>query len=724
MMAFTIKRSALLCAWALAAPQLALADDTVVVTAAPAETAESPTQGYSAKTSRGATKTDAPLITTGQSVSVVTRQQMEDQGALSVNSALNYSSGVFTGFAGGATRYDTVSLRGFHGGDVNNTFLDGLRLMSDGGSYNVLQIDPWFLERIDVIKGPSSALYGQTIPGGVVMETSKRPLFSEQGHLRGMVGNNNTRGVAFDYTNAINDEWAYRLTGLTKYTDTQYIHTRDERYALSPQLLWQPGESTSLLLRAYLEKDPSGGYHGSVPADASVYGATGRKLSTGFSDVEPGNDQFKRYQQLYSYEFSHDFNDVWSFRSNGSYTHSNLDLKQAYQIGWADVAHEELTRYYSGEHSSLDAWATDNQLAARFSTGDVAHKVVLGGEYHKFTNNLWDDAGYTTNLNPWTGVSGGAGGFWYYDPRDPTYATISQGLQRKDMKRVYEQTGVYLQDEMEWNRWHLDLSGRFDHIETKNRVITPSAGTDTTDHRKDDHFSGRASLLYAFENGLSPYFSYSTAVTPQVLTDVNGKLLKPTTSEQYEGGLKYQPVGTSDMYSVALYDLMQKDVGNRVVLGSYFEPAGKVHSQGVELEARNQITPRLSTIANYTWNHVRFEDAIDGNDKNTPYVTPDQLASLWGRYQADYGLSVGVGVRYIGKQWADNENTLRIPSVTLVDAMVRADLGAWTPSLRGAFVQVNATNLTGRDYVAACYGTGYCYWGAERSVVATVGYDF
>lgn len=722
--ALTLKRSAVLCALALAAPHVSLAEETITVSAAPAQTAASPTEGYMVKTSTGATKTDQPLITTAQSVSVVTRQQMEDQGALSVNSALNYTAGAFTGFSGGATRYDTISLRGFHGGDVNNTFLDGLRLMSDGGSYNVLQVDPWFLERIDVIKGPSSTLYGQTIPGGVVMESSKRPLFSPEGHLRASVGNHNTRNTAFDYTDAINDEWAYRITGLTKYTDTQYEKTRDERYAISPQLLWQPGESTSLLLRAYLEKDPSGGYHGSVPASGSLDATSHGKLDTGFSDVEPGNDEFKRYQQLYSYAFSHDFNDTWSFRSNGSYTHSNLDLKQAYQIGWADASKNELTRYYSGEHSSLNAWAMDNQLEARFNTGDLAHTVVLGGEYHKFTNNLSDDAGYTTNLNPWTGVSGGAGGFWYYDPLDPTYATRLQGLQRKDMKRVYEQTGVYLQDEMVWNRWHMDLSGRFDHLETKNRVITPSAGTDTTDHRKDDHFSGRASLLYAFENGLSPYLSYSTAVTPQVLTDARGKLLKPTTSEQYEGGLKYQPPGTSDLYSIAVYDLMQKDVGNRVVVGSYFEPAGKVHSQGVELEAHTQLTSRFSAIANYTWNHVRFEDAINGNNKNTPYVTPDQMANLWGHYQFDYGLSAGAGVRYIGKQWADNENTRRVPSVTLVDAMVKADLGAWNSALKGAFVQVNANNLTGRDYVAGCYGTGYCYWGAERSVTATVGYDF
>lgn len=253
-MPFGPKRLALLCSIAIATPAVTFAANTLVVTAKPEETSTTPTEGYTATVSKGATKTDRPLITTGQSVSVVTRQQMDDQGAMDVNQALNYTAGAFTNFAGAATRYDTVSLRGFHGGDVDNIFLDGLRLMSDPGSYNVLQVDPWFLERIDVIKGPSSALYGQTVPGGLVMETSKRPQYAPAGHFRLSTGTHNTNSAAFDYTNAINDQWAFRLTGITRNSDTQYDHTREEKYAISPSLLWQPDEDTSLLLRAYLQK--------------------------------------------------------------------------------------------------------------------------------------------------------------------------------------------------------------------------------------------------------------------------------------------------------------------------------------------------------------------------------------------------------------------------------------------------------------------------------------
>ncbi|MGV8925551.1 MAG: TonB-dependent siderophore receptor [Ewingella sp.] len=704
LLAFPLKRSVLLCAVALTLPAASFAEETVVVTSVPVQTADTPTQGYNAKTSRTATKTDQPIMTTGQAISVVTRQQMDDQNATTVNAALNYTPGVFTNFAGGATRYDTISLRGFHGGDVNNTFLDGLRILSDGGSYNSIQVDPWFLERIDVIKGPSSALYGQSIPGGLVMETTKRPQFSEEGHFRLSGGTQDTQGGAFDYTNAINDQWAFRLTGMTRSSDTQYDHQREERYAISPQLMWQPDENTSLLLRAYLQKDPSGGYHAAVPADGSLYGD---KLSRGFFDGESSFNQFKRWEQIYSYEFRHAFNDVWSFRQNANYTHSNTELDQVYQAGW-NADRTLMNRYYSGETSSLNSVAVDNQLEADFATGELEHKVVVGFDYSYFMNDLKSLSATASTLNPYTGYTGGPGLDYYSS---------------KTGQNRYEQMGTYLQDDMEWNQWHLTLSGRYDTLKTKTAAVDSIALTDVTTERTDRHFNSRASLLYAFENGISPYVSYSQAMTPSSLPGPNNTLLKPMQSEQYEAGIKYQPVGTSDLYTAALFDLTQDDVGNRVVVGSYYEPAGKVRSQGLELEAKKQVTERFNIMAGYTYNKVRLDDATENNG-NTPYVTPKQMASIWGQYNTPAGVDLGAGVRYIGTQWADNENTQHMPSATLVDASVRMNLAQFNPQLKGAYVQLNANNLFDKKYVAACYGTSYCYWGQERTVVATVGYDF
>ena len=702
---YYLKRTSLLCSLALTLPHAAFAADTLVVTAAPTDTATSPTRGYTATTSTGANKTDRPLIETAQSISVVTRQQMEDQGISNVSQALSYTPGVYSTFGGASNRFDAISLRGFHGGDVDNIFLDGMRLMSDGGSHNVMQIDPWFLERIDVIKGPSSAPYGQSVPGGLVNLTSKRPQFTSQGHVQAFAGTQRTKGLAFDYTDAINNQWAYRITGITRNTDTQFDDTREERYAISPSLLWQPDSDTSLLLRAYLQKDPSGGYHGSLPLDGTRYKHNGRRLKQDTNEGDSG-DGYQRREQVYSYEFDHQFNDIWSLHSAGSYTHINASLDQVYQVGWVDDGNT-LARGYSGSRGSLDGWSTDNRLRADFTTGAVAHTLVIGGEYHRFRNDLWSGAGSASALDPWSG----------YTSQHGHTVTWSD-----DNNRRYYQTGAYLQDAMTWNRWHLDVAGRYDRIVSKQVSDTAN----TAYRRSDDRISGRGSLLYAFENGLSPYLSYSQAITPAMLSSADGTLLKPTTSEQYEAGIKFQPPGTSDLYSIAIYDLTQKNVATRDpnIATATFIPAGKVHSQGVELEARNQLTPRLSTIAGYTWNHLRFHDTDDDTNHNTPQLTPNQMASLWAHYRFDYGLSAGAGVRYIGKQWADDANSERLPSVTLFDAMVRAEMGVWNSALKGAWLQVNASNLGDREYVAGCYGTTNCYRGAERSVIATLGYDF
>lgn len=707
-MTYNLKRSVLLCAIAMTAPGITLAaNETMVVTAAPPQTADSPTQGYTATTSTGATKTDEPLITTGQSISVVTRQQFVDQGANTVSQALNYTPGVFSNFGGGATRFDTIALRGFHGGDVDNLFLDGMRLMSDGGSHNIMQIDPWFIERLDIIKGPSSSLYGQTVPGGLVNITMKRPQFAPEGHFRLTGGSQNTRGAAFDYTNAINDQWAFRLTGMTQTSDTQYDNSREERYAIAPALLWQPSEDTSLLLRAYLQKDPAGGYHGSTPLSGTLTQHNGQWLKDGFNEGESSVQQYKRREQIYSYEFSHRFNEIWSVRSNASYTHSSVALDQVYQTGWIGNSNQ-LARGYSGSRGSLDGWSTDNQLEADFATGELQHKVVVGAEYHRFTNDVWTGAGTASPLDPFTGTTASHGVAVTY---------------QDNTTRHYYQSGLYLQDEMQWDKWHANVSGRYDRIVSQQ----DNHSTDISKRRQDDHISGRASLLYAFDSGISPYVSYAQAITPASLNDKDGNALKPSTSEQYEAGVKFQPPGTNDMYTAALYDLTQKDVATRDAndIGSAsYVPAGKVHSQGIELEARNQLTPRLSTIAGYTLNRLRYKESLDGNSGHTPLLTPNQMASAWAHYQFDYGISAGAGVRYIGKQWANDENTARVPSVTLVDASVRADLGGWNSQLKGAYVQVNANNLFNRDYIAACYSTTNCYLGAERSVIATVGYDF
>ncbi|HET8791400.1 MAG TPA: TonB-dependent receptor plug domain-containing protein, partial [Modicisalibacter sp.] len=255
-------------------------------------------------TGQAATKTETPFIETPQTVSVITNEQWQKRGAQSVQRAAAYTPGVYTNQVGASNRFDYLILRGFSAGSVNNTYLDGLKIMSDGGSHSSMVIDPYFLERIEIVKGPASVLYGRTSPGGLVALTSKRPEFEEAGELRFRVGNNNQRSAAFDITGPLGNESraAYRIVGLASAADTQFGPVEKERYAIAPSLTMDVTDATSLTLYAYLQKDPEGGYHAGLPYEGTVTSRNGRKISNNFFEGEEDYDKFERTQRMFGYE--------------------------------------------------------------------------------------------------------------------------------------------------------------------------------------------------------------------------------------------------------------------------------------------------------------------------------------------------------------------------------------------------------------------------------------
>jgi len=667
-----------------------------------------PTSGLLASTSSSATKTDTPLIETPQSVSVVTREQIDEQKPRSVTEALRYTPGAFTGLVGAADRYDYVALRGFIENSTDNTIYDGLKLLSDSGTFSSIQIDPYFVERIDVFRGPSSVLFGRSAPGGLVQLTSKRPLFEPYRSVEVSYGTQGQKSAGFDVAGPVEDDngkVAYRV-GLGRSTDTQFDNTREERYAIAPQVMFNFTPDTSLLLQAYLQCDPSGGFHSGVPADASITNDhAGQRISRHFVDSDPDNNEFKRNERIFSYQFDHRFNDRWTFRQNARYVSSDVALKQVYGYGWANGT--ELNRYYSGADESLNAFAIDNQLQGTFETGAVKHTVLLGLDYqNRHADGRWD-SGTASNL----------------DAFHPDYADGNvQIASRTFFDRRLEQTGFYLQDQLAYDRWRLTLSGRQDEVRT-------TESSRTGDYASKQSWSGskftkRAGLVYLFDNGVSPYVSYSESFNPNAYTDQQGNLLPPTQSKQYEAGVKFQPPGTENMVTLAAFDLTQDNVANRVLAQTYYTPAGKVRSRGIELEGKARLTDNFTVLAAYTFTAMTYRESTEGLAGNTPYQAPRHMASLWGDYQFDSGLGVGAGVRYVGTSWADSANTLKVPAYTLVDLSVRYDLGRLSSSLKGMSVRVAANNLLDKTYVASCASLNYCYYGEERNVVATLKYEF
>jgi len=673
------------------------------------ERADGPVQGYVAKRSLSATKTDTSILETPQSISVVTSDEIEDQGSQTVMQAMRYTPGAFTGQVGASNRYDYVILRGLVDRSIDNIYLDGMKTMSDDSTYSSMQIDPYFVDRIDTVKGPASVLYGRSSPGGLVALSSKKPEFEQKGEVEVSYGTRQQRGVAFDVTGPVakGSKLAYRLVGKADASDTQFDYTREERYVIAPSLTAHFTDDTRLTLMGYFQRDPEGGTHNGVPAEGTLYPHNGQYLPSDFFDGEPSLEKFDRTQNMVGYQFEHDFDDDLTFKQNFRFLDSDVDIDQIYQTGW-DGSTNNLKRAYYGGYESLRAFTVDNQLTGNFSTGSVDHTVIGGLDYQhrRSRTNYWYTA--VSGINPW----------------NPSYgnANVTFGTPYALATKTLEQTGVYVQDQLAYENWRLSLGAREDWVETDNlnRLTEKRTGEDRS------KLTTRAGLLYLFDNGIAPYFNYSESFNPNLYADANGDPLAPTEGTQYEAGIKYQPKGRDMLFTASVFHIEQENVAIADPVTFVYSPAGTIKSQGIELEARAKLTDHFSMTAGYAYTDASYDAPGDAKDGKTPMQVPEHTASLWGKYSFDAGvlagLDVGAGARYVGETWATADNTQRVPDYTIVDLSFDYDLSRI--GVENADMRFNINNLFDKDYIASCYNLANCYVGQERTMLATLRYRF
>ncbi|MBJ8967459.1 ferrioxamine B receptor FoxA [Citrobacter freundii] len=695
---FAKTRLALLVGWvtgSVAFPLLAqetTKNDTVVVTS---------------QMQSGATKLATPDIETPQSVSIVTREQFEEQGATSVRQAVSYTLGVYSNQIGASNRFDYIVLRGFSDGSLDNVYLDGLKMMGDTNSHSSLVVDPWFLEDIEVVRGPASVLYGRSSPGGIVALTSRKPSFDAGGEVKLFAGNNNQRGAAFDVAGALddNDRVAARLSGMTRYADSQFGPLKEERYALMPSLTWRITDQTRLDLMAYLHRDPEGGSHSGLPYDGTVVPHYGQKISNTFYEGEDDYDKYDRRENMVGYNIEHMFDSGWSVRQKLRYLHTDVELNQVYAAGWLNET--ELNRGYSGSDEKMSAITLDNQLDGSFDTWQVNHRLLVGIDYQDRSNN----------------TTGYYGAFPPIDAFNPVYGAKPDYI---DMyareKHKLRQTGYYLQDQMSWDRWRITLGGRYDQVSVSNIDKIK----DTRSDLDKNNFSTRAALLYLFDNGFAPYVSYSTAFTPTSFADENGNLLDPMKGKQWEAGLKYEPEGLNSQFSASVFRINQTNIATKEEPTDPYRSIGEIESEGVELEAISQLTDSFRLQAAYTYTDIRYKKSSPEEQGKRAVYAPRNQASAWLSYDVKSGpldgLTLGSGVRYVNGITSDRLNTHTLPSYTLVDMVIGYDLT--NIGIKGLSAQLNVNNLTDKRYVAACNSLSYCYFGAERSIVGSVSWKF
>lgn len=671
------------------------------------ETAKNDTLVVTSKVQSGATKLETPDIETPQAVSIVTREQFEEQGATSVHQAVTWVPGVYSNQIGASNRFDYIVLRGFSDGSLDNIYLDGLKMMGDTNSHSSLVVDPWFLDNIEVVRGPASVLYGRSSPGGIVALTSRKPSFDNGGEIKLFAGNNNQRGAMFDVTGALddNDRVAGRISGMTRYADSQFDPLKEERYAIMPSLTWRITDNTRLDLMAYLHRDPEGGSHSGLPYDGTVVPHNGQKISNTFFEGEPGYDKYNRQENMIGYDIEHLFDSGWSVRQKVRYLHTKVELNQVYAAGWANE--NQLARAYSGSDEQLNAITLDNHIDGSFDTGPLNHRVLIGMDYQ-------DRSNHTTGYD---------GEFPDLDAFHPVYNADPHKINMWGReKHKLRQTGYYLQDQISLDRWRMTLGGRFDQVKITN-LNKLDGSTSALDK---NNFSSRAALMYLFDNGMAPYVSYSTSFTPTSFVDDKNQLLKPMTGKQWEAGLKYEPAGANTQYSVSVFRINQKNIATKTEPNSPYRSVGEIESEGVELEAVGEITENLHLQAAYTYTDIRYKKSSPEEQGKRAVYAPRNMASSWLSYDVKSGpldgLTIGSGVRYVNGVTSDRLNTHTLPSYTLVDMAVGYDLSK--VGIKGLSAQVNVNNLTDKSYIAACNSLSYCYFGAERSIVGSVSWKF
>lgn len=694
------------------AAQAQTKEETIVVTQGVSEEPTAPVKGIVATKTLSATKTSADIVKTPQSVSVITRDQMAQLDVTSVSQALRYSAGVFTEYRGSSNRNDEVFVRGF---SYVPKFLDGLSFGATASSQTG-SVDPWLLERVELVRGPASVLFGQVNPGGLISMTSKRPTSDPIHNVQFRTGNHDLAEGAFDFGGPLSDDGRvlYRVNGIARTQHNQVEDYKETRMAIAPAITWYPNDQTRFTLLTSYQKDPDAGYRNFLPAYGTVTSANGRYIPRDFNVSDQDYNQSWREQTMIGYELEHQFADNLTFRQNARYA----SIKQKYRyLVYANSAADStvLTRRAQHEERTTNEFGIDNQLESLFATGDVNHTLLGGLDYKTSKDKQLLERGVGSQYDlDWTNPVYGI------NVDESTFSTATDEQQNLD------QMGLYLQDQMSWNNWEWLVSGRYDWTEV--RTIDFDGGTQT--QQNDNKFTWRTGLLYAFDFGLSPYISYSTSFEPSLQTNRAPGVapFKPTTGKQTEIGLKYQPVDATLM-TLALYDLTQSNVATYNSAEGWFENAGEVRSKGVEAEIHSTLMDSINLIGSYTYTDAETQSTtVAGTEGKTPARIPTHMASAFASYTVPGGalksLTAGVGMRYIGTSYGDAKNTFKVGSVDLYDAMVSYQLGELNSSLKGASVQFNVNNVADTKYVASCASDTACFYGIGRTMTATVNYSW
>lgn len=648
-------------------------------------------------TASTATKTDTPILRIPQAIEVVTVEEMQDRGAQNIREALKYTAGVYNG--GDDSRGDFNIVRGFE----SVLYVDGLK--RNYGFVYMPRPEIATLERVEVLVGPASVLYGAGSSGGLTNMQSKRPQFDFGGSASVSYGTFDRKEATVDVTGPLSDTLAARFVGVVRDSDSRMDFTRNDRIVAQGALTWRPGDRTDITAIGIYQEDHNPPNYNVMPIVGSLFALPGQRIRNSSFFGEPGINRGDKEYTAVSLLATHEFSDAFSFRSSSRYTWANTKQAEYYLATYLSPG-GPLDPFLPGTtmvprnlfaiNIKYRTFNTDNGVAFKFDTGPVSHQLLAGVDYSYFKQ-----------------VSGqafieNAGAIDVYNP---VYGNAPTPVFNFFNTQILKQTGFYLQDQVDFGEVaSLVLGIRRDRY-SKVDVGQPVEITKKT--------TKRAGLTINATSTLAPYISYSESFLPISGLNQFGSTYQPLSGEQKEIGIKWQPLRTT-MLRVSLYDLKE----NNALRTDPANPlnqiqTGSVKSKGVEFQANHNVADDFSLTAAFSYGKVRLSG--EGRQRDD---TPKYLASIFGtktvELTGDIAMRLGGGVRYQGKQTSDpfgGAFVVETPSYTLVDALVAFDYKAWT-------LQFNAINLFDDVYYPSCSAFGSCANGEPRTVQGTLSFRF
>ncbi|MGQ1511597.1 TonB-dependent receptor [Acinetobacter baumannii] len=623
-----------------------------------------------------ATKGLMQLKDVPQIVNVVPKQVLREQTVTSMQGALQNVAGL--SFSVGDGQRDQVMIRGFSA--ITDNYVDGIR---DDALYFR---DMSNVERIEVLKGPASVLYGRGSAGGLVNKINKKPIDQSLREVSLIGSTTGQRRAEVDVNEKVAENVKVRLTGAVEDSDGYRDQAFLKRQAVAPSVQWDITDKTKLLLQADYLHDNRLADQG-FPTDP----ITGKPVKTNpktfygaLNGKEVGDVDTEISSQTISLD--HEFND--NFKYHGAVRHYNYSLDRQYSVVFHQdpdknkLPADQIQLSQNKRIRNEDGVYVQQELSALFNTGFLKHNTLIGVEYSKQHKDelVWSKARQITNI---------------FNPQLENWTPLDTNIDADtNNTNTFENYGVYLQDLMTVTDQLKVLVGlRYDNL-SQDRDDQSSKNVDL--NRTDNTYSPRIGVVYQPVNNLSLYTSYNRSFQPLADSFVfykNSDDLRPTKTENYEIGAKWD-VNDQLNVTLALFEMSQTNIQNKDPndpKGLTAILAGEQKTKGVELSLTGHLTDQLSVLAGYSYMDGKIEKSAIGFTGNHSALTPNNTANLWLKYQINDHWYAAVGGRGESSRFSASDNKNVLPGY----AVVNAALGYQSERYD---VNLNLNNLFDRDY--------------------------